>query len=96
MRVRYTKASITDLASIGAYLREHNPTAARTIAEAIEQRVAGLADFPVKGPAIKRFGVRQLSVVPYPYRVYYRLRPEEILVLRIRHARRKPLWGAQR
>ena len=38
-------------------------------------------------------GVRELSVSRFSYKVYYELRGDEIYVLHIRHAHRRPWIG---
>jgi plasmid stabilization system protein ParE len=44
-------------------------------------------------PATEMPGVRELSVSRFPYKIYYELRGDEICVLHIRHARRRPWTG---
>jgi plasmid stabilization system protein ParE len=36
-------------------------------------------------------GVRVAFSTRYPYRIYYRIGPDEIVILHIRHAARRPL-----
>jgi plasmid stabilization system protein ParE len=35
-------------------------------------------------------GVHELPIVRYPYKVYYEVAMEEVRILHIRHARRRP------
>jgi plasmid stabilization system protein ParE len=55
----------------------------------IKRRIDQLLDLPLMAPATEVFGVRELSVSRFPYKVYYELRGDEICVLHIRHTRRR-------
>ncbi|MFN3548993.1 MAG: type II toxin-antitoxin system RelE/ParE family toxin [Mesorhizobium sp.] len=39
---------------------------------------------------VQRPGVRVLPLVRYPYKVFYRVRSDSVLILHIRHAARQP------
>lgn len=39
---------------------------------------------------VERGEVRARSVARFPYRIYYRARPEEVLIVAIAHRRRRP------
>jgi plasmid stabilization system protein ParE len=58
MRVRYTFRARSDLDAIFAYLDERSPAGARTVKQAIERRIASLADFPIIAPESAEPGVR--------------------------------------
>ena len=46
---------------------------------------------PMIGPESDEPGVRIRLVTPYPYRVYYRIKPDAVEILHVRHtARREP------
>jgi len=93
MRIRYTPRSRDDLDSIFSYLEEHSPAAAARVKRLIEQVIKGLADFPEIGPATE-FGARVLLVGRFPYRIFYRIRAQDIEILHIRHTSRRPWPGA--
>ena len=90
MRVRYTRRAQSDLQSIYRYLDERAPAAARAVKELIERRIASLADFPLMAPATDEPGIRELTIVRYPYNVYYEVVDEEVWIIHIRDARRQP------
>ena len=90
MIVRYTARASDDLADITAYLDQHSPKAASSVRRAIETSVALLGDFPELAPATDIPGVRELTIVRYPYKVYYVPQGGEVWILHIRDARRKP------
>ena len=49
-----------------------------------------LLDYPNAGQATSRQGVRRVILTPYPYVIFYRVTAAEIVVMRFRHAARKP------
>jgi toxin ParE1/3/4 len=93
MRLRFTLRAQADLEDIFDYLEQHSPAGARAVRAAIKQRINQLLDFPLMAPTTEMPGVRELSVSRFPYKVYYELRADEICILHIRHARRRPWTG---
>lgn len=92
MRVRYTLRAQADLDAIFAYLDQRSPAAALSVKALIERRIATLADFPLSAPATDEPDVRELTIVRYPYKVYYEVSGQEAWILHIRHTSRRP-WG---
>jgi toxin ParE1/3/4 len=90
MRVRYTRRAQSDLESIFTYLDQRAPAAARDVKELIERRIAGLTDFPLMAPETDEPGIRELTIIRYPYKVYYEVVEEEVWIIHIRDARRQP------
>ena len=91
MKVRYTPRAQADLDAIFIYLDQREPTAAQSVKELLERRIAGLADFPLAAPLTDEPDVRELTIVRYHYKIYYHLAGEEVRVLHIRHTSRR-LW----
>jgi plasmid stabilization system protein ParE len=91
MRVRYTGRAFADLEAIRRYIEQHNPPAARRVVTLLEKIIAGLSEFPETGQRSDELDVRVLFATRYPYRIYYRLIPGEILILHIRHVARNAL-----
>ena len=94
MRVRYTLRARNDLDTIYTNLDQHNPMAAQAAKDLIERRIRRLGLFPLMAPVTDELGVLELSIVRYPYKVYYELKEDEVWILHIRDARRKP-WRGQ-
>lgn len=90
MRIRYTLRAQAELDRIYAYLDSRAPVAAQSVKALIERRIAFLADFPQMAPETDQPGVYELTIVRYPYLVYYEINGDEIWVLHIRDARRRP------
>ncbi len=93
MRVRYTLRAQSDLDAIYAYIDQRAPAAARSVKELIERRIARLADFPFMAPETDEPGIRELTILRFPYKVYYEVIGEEVWIIHIRDARRRPWIG---
>ena len=55
------------------------------------RRIRLLGDIPFIAPVTNEPGVYELSIVRYPYKVYYRVENEEVRIVHIRHTSRRPL-----
>ncbi len=90
MRVRYTRRAQADLDAIFAYLDARSPAGALSVKVTIEHRIAMLADFPHIAPTTDVPGVYELTILRYPYKVYFEISGSEVWILHIRHAARRP------
>jgi plasmid stabilization system protein ParE len=90
MRIRYTLRAQGDLDTIYDYLDRRSPEAAQSVKDSIERRIAWLADFPFMAPTTDESGIYELTIVRYPYKVYYEVERDEVWILHIRDARRRP------
>jgi plasmid stabilization system protein ParE len=95
MKVRYSSRALLELEGIHSYITQFNPRAAHDVVARIESLCTLLGEFPGMGHSTERSDVRMLPVVRYPYVIFYTPVPEndEVLILRIRHGRRRPLSG---
>ena len=90
MRLRWTQLAAQDLTHICDFITEHGgPTAARGAALAIFEEVSVLAQFPEAGRTGRKHDTRELVIARFPYVVIYRLRNENVEVLRILHSSQK-------
>ena len=97
MRVRYTPRARNDLDTIYTNLDQHNPITAQAAKDLIERRIRRLGLFPLMAPVTDELGVLELSIVRYPYKVYYELKgDEEVWIIHIRDTRREPWRGKGR
>ena len=90
MRIQYTAQALADLASISAYYHTISPAVAKSVVLEIERRLGLLADLPMMAPATDEPGIRELVVIRYPYKVYYRIDEGHVVVMHVRDARRRP------
>jgi plasmid stabilization system protein ParE len=91
MKVRYTPRAFSDLDVIRTYISQFDPAAAGRVVGLIEEIVKRLGDFPESGQRADELDTRIAFSPRYPYRIYYRVASDEILILHIRHAARRPL-----
>ena len=89
MKVRYTPRARDDLQAIFQFLDQVSPSGARSVKQTLERRIRLLADVPFIAPATDEPGVYELSIVRYPYKVYYRIERSEVRIVHIRHASRR-------
>jgi len=86
----FTPLALADLRAIHDYIAEDNePAAGRTIAR-IRRAVESLETFPELGRAWEGGPTRALSIAGAPYRVHYRVREDELQILRVYHTARIP------
>ena len=91
MRVRHTPRARRDLEAIYDYLDRNNPDAARAVKLAVSRATELLADFPKIGVETDRSReFRGIRVGRYPYRIYYRVRGDEVWIVHVRDMRRHP------
>ena len=93
MRVRYTPRAFADREAIFVYLDQRNPRAAREVKAFIRKRIVELGDLPRRSKIIEEFGVHARWLGRYPYIVYYRVGRDEVSIVHIRHAARRPWAG---
>ena len=90
MRVRWLNAARRDLDAAMEYIAREDLDAAVKMYAHIRERVAALANCPETGRPGRVFGTRELVIGGYPYIVPYRVRGNEVQVLCVFHASRKP------
>ncbi len=93
MRVRYTPRAFADRDTIFDYINRRNPRAAREVKAFIEKRISELGDLAIRRRVIQKLGVHALWLGRYPYIVYYRVGRDEVAIVHIRHAARRPWEG---
>jgi plasmid stabilization system protein ParE len=91
MKVRFTQRAFSDLDVIRTYIGQFNPTAAGRVVSLIEAICRRLGEFPESGQPADELDTRIAFSPRYPYRIYYRMAAEDVVILHIRHAARRPL-----
>jgi toxin ParE1/3/4 len=92
MIIRYTETALDEIDGILAYIARDNPSGAMHIASAIERAVADIAEHPESAPIIYGRDVRAKLTVRYPYRVFYMLCRDELIIRNVRSTRRQFPW----
>lgn len=93
MIVRFTRRAETDLVQIIDYVAALSPGAALNVALSLSEAIRVIADHPLGGRKTRRPMVFVKIVPRYPYKIFYRVRNDEIDIVHIRHASRRP-WIA--
>lgn len=94
MRLRWTKLAERDLDDIAAYIGQDSPAAAaRVVLELIDQTEALLTRHAALGRAGRVLGTRELVIGGLPYIVPYRVRDNDIQILRVFHTSRR--WPSE-
>ena len=94
MRLRWTKRAERDLDEIASYIGQDSPAAAaRVILELIDRVEASLTKRPAIGRAGRVLGTRELVMGGLPYVVPYRVREQDIEILRVLHTSRRWPYG---
>jgi plasmid stabilization system protein ParE len=96
MKVEYAPRAIADLKKIGEQSRrafgEAVAVALETYIRATVARIAIIPDGAHQLP--QRPGVRVVPLVRYPFKIFYAVVADRIIILHIRHAARRP-WRAE-
>lgn len=86
-RIVWAPLAVDDLRSIRDYIGQFNPSAASRFAARLIATAESLADFSERGrPASSK---RRELVVVWPYVIRYRIEPERVVILRVRHGARR-------
>ena len=97
MRAIYTDEALRDLDDILAFIAERYPTVSMLFENRLRAATRRINAWPNSAPEIvERPGVRVLPLIPYPYRLFYRVTGERVEVLHIYHASRQQPWQAKR
>ena len=90
MRLRWTRRAERDLDEIASYIGQDSPAAAaRVVLKLIDHVEASLPKRTAIGRAGRVLGTRELVIGGLPYIVPYRVREEDIEILRVLHTSRR-------
>jgi toxin ParE1/3/4 len=89
MKLQWTKKAVADLSQIKSYIHKDNPPASREVALGLIAIAETLVEHPAKGRAGRIPKTRELIVPSLPYIIVYRVKGEQIQILRVIHTARK-------
>ena len=97
MKVVLHPAVSSDIESILDWLSSEHPAAIEPLLRQIDETIARVSVWPKLAPMVVELGsdIRAATLVRYPYRLFYRIRPNVIEILHIRHTSRAP-WEGRR
>jgi addiction module RelE/StbE family toxin len=87
-QLHWSEMAIRDISQIGLRIAADSPESAGRLLERIERKVLTLIAHPQIGRLGVRSGTREL-VVHRHYLVVYRILPDRIVILRVKHVARK-------
>jgi plasmid stabilization system protein ParE len=90
VKVRFTKRAAAQISTALDYVAAQSPLRAGRIGDRLNALMVLLQDHPQAGRATSRPGVRRLAATPFQYLIDYRVTATEIIVMRFRHAARRP------
>jgi plasmid stabilization system protein ParE len=89
MKVVFTKPALADLDEISAYLLTEYPAIAPAVERRIRVVLERIAEWPESGQRVAgREGVRVVPLLRYPYLIFYRVAPDAVEILHVRHSSR--------
>lgn len=89
LKLRYRRRAVSDIAGIRDYIGQNGSMeSAEKVRRHLVSRIERLCDFPATGIRSQIPGIRILSPTRYPYRVYFTVLADTIVVLHVRHTAR--------
>ena len=89
MRLRWTLLADRDLNDIAQYVGQDSPAAAaRVVLELIDQAETLLPEYPSIGRPGRVLGTREMVIGQLPYIIAYRVRGQDLEILRVLHSSR--------
>jgi toxin ParE1/3/4 len=89
MRVKWLRKALANLDAEATYIAIEDPAAARLVVERVLKAVNRLAEQPALGRSGRVPGTRELMVAKTRYIVPYRVRGENVEILRVFHTSRR-------
>jgi len=95
VKVRWTDEALRDLDEIATYLAANYPAVAPAFERRLMLVLAWIERWPQSARrSARRPGVRVVPLGRYPYRVFFRIDDDTVVVLHIHHAARAP-WDEE-
>jgi toxin ParE1/3/4 len=87
MNVRWSETALAEVDDIFSYIYERNRSAAASVVRRIEELTVLLEEFPLAGHLTDEAAVRAISVVRYPFLIFYTIddAAAEVVILHVRH-----------
>jgi plasmid stabilization system protein ParE len=89
MNIRWDVRALEDLRDIRRYIAKGgSPTTADRVRDHLHTRIALLLTRPLIGVLTTNPDIRILPPTRYPYRIYYTIHGEDVVILHVRHSAR--------
>jgi toxin ParE1/3/4 len=89
MRVHWTENAIRHLVTIYEYIALNSPTYGKRMVDRITRRSEQIAIHPLSGRKVLEYEAEDIrELIEKPYRIIYRIKPDQIDVLAVIHGAR--------
>jgi len=89
MRVHWTQNAVEHLVNIYEHIALNSPTYAKGMVDKITRRSEQIADQPLSGRKVPEYQAEDIrELIEKPYRIIYRIKPEQIDVVAVIHGAR--------
>jgi plasmid stabilization system protein ParE len=90
--IRFRLAAARELAADVRYYDRSRPGRGQGFTDAVDQILARIAESPLAFPLLYEPDIRSAKVPRFPYRVVYLVAGEDVEVLAVAHAKRRPAY----
>ncbi len=91
MKVLWTKNAISHLVNIFEYIATNSPAYAKGMVDRITRRSEQIVDQPFSGRKVPEYDAEDIrEIIEKPYRIIYRIKPNQIDVLAVIHGAQLP------
>ena len=96
MKVEYSARAVADLRKLSADSLAFGEAVAAAVETRLHRIIAHIETHPEAAQRVaERPGVHVVPLVRYPYKIFYRVLSDRVLILHIRHSSRRP-WTRDR
>ncbi len=89
MRVHWTDNALSHLLDIYEYISQNSPFYAQRMVDRLTKRSEQIASFPMSGRNVPEYPGEDIrELIEKPYRIIYRIKPDQIDVLAVVHGAR--------
>ncbi len=89
MKVHWTENALTDLINIFEHIAADSSTYAKMMVDKITRRSEQIAKHPFSGRKVPEYDAEDIrELIERPYRIIYRIKPDQIDVLAVIHGAR--------
>jgi plasmid stabilization system protein ParE len=93
MKVVYTAEALRNLDGILGFIAERYPKVTAAFENRLRAAVMRIGAWPESAPMVAdRPEVRVLPLIPYPYKLFYRVTADAVEILYLHHAARREPW----
>jgi len=90
MKVVFTDPALEDIEAIHAYITARHPHISLSVERRFRLVLVRIGTWPESAQrVVERQDVRMVPLVRYPYKIFYRIKPDVIEILHIHHSSRE-------